>query len=159
MSGIARRQLDTSPVQACPDCSVIMLEVQVAQTLSQDLSFCHMQTFNADFIGNVGEINSALLANDCLELRKFRSGTDQSKRVANMNHRIIFRDCYFSVAQQPRKDDAGFPPERKITNSNALAIRVGHFQVNGIESLRIGFWSRIEFLSFWLCVGPEALLD
>src|SRR5215469_12348491 len=110
MNGAARRKLDTGPVEACPNCSVVMLEVKVAQTLSQDRPFCYMQTFNADFIGNVTKVNSALLANDCLELRKLCSGTDQSKRVANMNHRIILRDCYFSVAKQSRKDDAGFLP-------------------------------------------------
>src|SRR4029077_13942415 len=98
-----------------------------------------MQTLCRQFAWDIFEIDSTLPTNDGFELRKFRFGANQAKRVTNMDDRIVFRNNDFSISEQSRKNDPGLRQKRQIADGDAVAIWVGYFQINVIWNLRIGF--------------------
>src|SRR4029077_14374973 len=96
-----------------------------------------MQTLCRQFAWDIFEIDSTLPTNDGFELRKFRFEANQAKRVTNMDDRIVFRNNDFSIVEQSRKNDSGLRHKRQVTKSDAVAVRISHFQVNVIRNLRI----------------------
>src|SRR5260370_17127079 len=102
-------KLNSGPVDSCPNASVIMLKIKFTQALSQNVSLGHMQMLHCEFIGNILEIDAALLANDGFELRKLRFEADQTERVTNVDDRIIFLNNNCSIHHQSPKTHPALP--------------------------------------------------